>query len=387
MSEIMKLIKENSNLKNKVTAELDPLFNFYNIIKDKAMTDEEIFRTYDVTELIYKAMRDLIINKEPFNAGILGKPGTGKSTVMAQLIKEGNDMMMKSKELFKREDGTIDKKRMKNFNYFNQIVADQNEFVGLVKEELWSCFIGIDEYNRMADTGLNSSIEQVLGATYSDIFAQQHVNRISCAPSVVGDVNTWLILEIFGTNKKQKITKCKVIYRDIINGGRQVIGHANIYVGEILKADWYKRYRAKKFKRMELLQRHGIRKFSELEIAPIVMECYKDLVKIIIGDRKVDPDVVLSTVKQIMREKIYIGSMLAESEMSSEIRNLLGLKHNIEKDKMRIIKEKQKEPDKINKRYIKELENRKQKVEDKLKKSLEYQKKMIKILEEYKTIR
>ena len=44
MSDLMKLIKDKSNLKNQVTAELDPLFNFYNLVKDKAMSDEEIFR-------------------------------------------------------------------------------------------------------------------------------------------------------------------------------------------------------------------------------------------------------------------------------------------------------------------------------------------------------
>ena len=86
-----------------------------------------------------------------------------------------------------------------------------------------------------------------------------------------------------------------------------------------------------------------------------------------------------------MRERVYIGSMLAESEMSSEIRNLLGLKHNIEKDKIKILVEGNKKN--INEKYIKELNKRLEKFNKKLEASLNHQKKMVKILEEYKTIK
>ena len=301
------------------------------------------------------------------------------------IVKKGNDIMRAVKFLFKRENGTIDEKRMKSFSDLGQVVADQNEFLGLIKEELWSCFIGVDEYNRLADTGLNSSIDTILNATYSDIFAQQNVNRVSCSPSTISDINTWLVLEIYGKNKKEGITTCKLIYRDIVSNTKQIIGRVDFDVKETLKEEGYKKYRERKFKRMELLQRRGIRKFSEMIISEIVLKVYEDLEKIVFEDRKVDPDVVLSSVKQMMKELKFFGSMLTETEVSSEVRNLLGLKHNLMRDSIKVWKEESKEE--VNKDLVKRLKFRIKMVEEKLKRAINYHKRMEEIHKEYLAIK
>lgn len=378
----MDLVKKKDKAKEPALNVLKKLYENY---KDKNISDDEAFLKFDLTQEIFRAMQDIIDNREAWNSGVLGGPTTGKSTVMFLLVDWANTYMSKKKLLFKREDGSYDKTRLKGFNNYNQVVADQIEFVGLVKKELWSCFIGIDEYNRLGDTGLNSSVETTLFATYSDIFAQQHVNRVSCSPSVVNDINCWLILEVYGTNKKEKITTCKVVYRDIISGRRQCIGHANFFVGDIIKDKSYVRYRKKKFKRMELLQKHGIRKISELDFSEIILGVYNELKEIAIGDRKVDPDVVLSAVKRIIREKRFIGSLIAESDIASSVRGMLGLLHNINKDKKRMDKENAKdEPDED---LIKEIKIKIKKYKKELDAGLNEQKRLAKIYQEYITIK
>lgn len=383
MSDVLQLLFEKKK-KGK-----EPALNFFKLfyeqLKDSGLSNDEIFSKYNHTEIFFKVMFDMIINKEPWVQGIVGDPASGKSTIMALIVEKGNEIMKKAKLLFRREDGSFDEKRKKDFDNLTQIVADQNEFLGLIKEELWSCFIGIDEYNRLADTGLNSSVDQVLNATYSDIFAQQNVNRISCSPSVISDINTWLILEIYGKNKEEKKTTCKLIYRDIVSNSRQIIGRVDFDVSEILETDWFKKYREKKFKRMELLQRKGIRKFSELTLSSIILAVYDDLERIVFEDRKVDPDVVLSSVKQKMKENKFFGSMLAEGEVASEVRNLLGLKHNLMRDAIKIWKEENKEE--VNEEFVKRLKTRIKLVEGKLDNALKHHKNMMNIHEEYLSIK
>lgn len=383
MSDAQRLVFEKQ--KKRKDPHLNYFKKFYEEIKDKGLSNDDILASYDHTPIFFSKMRETIENKELWNLGILGEVASGKSTIMCICVEEGNKILQEKKILFKREDGTFDEKRKKSFSNLKQVVADQNEFMGIIKEELWSCFLGIDEYNRLADTGLNSSVDQVLTATYSDIFAQQNVHRISCSPSTLGDINTWLILEIYGRNMKEKTTTCKLIYRDVVSNTRQCIGRVDFYVGDIIKTKWYNLYRQKKFKRMELLQKKGVRKFSELTIASIVLAVYNDLENIVFEDRKVDPDVVLSSVKQIMKEQKFFASMLAEGEIASEVRNLLGLKHNVMKDSVKIWKEEEKAIPNMD--FIKRLTKRMNLVERKLNKALNYHRNMKKVHEEYLSIK
>ena len=120
-------------------------------------------------------------------------------------------------------------------------------------------------------------------------------------------------------------------------------------------------------------------------ISEIVLKVYEDLEKIVFEDRKVDPDVVLSSVKQMMKELKFFGSMLTETEVSSEVRNLLGLKHNLMRDSIKVWKEESKEE--VNKDLVKRLKFRIKMVEEKLKGAINYHKRMEEIHKEYLAIK
>jgi len=276
-------------------------------------------------------IEDVIDSGELINWGVLGEVISGKSTVMGTLVNYGNLYLLKKNMLFMNHiEKKVDKKAVKEFDNYRHIIGDQIEFLGVIKKAIWNCFEGIDEFNKLGETGANSSIESVLYQTYSDIFAQQRVHRISCAPSIINDNNCWLILQVLGKDEEKKMTRVKVIFRDIVNQTQLAIGHADISVEHTLSQDWYKRYIAKKFNRMKLLQKYSIRKISELETATIIVQIY-DKLKERAQVMRVDSDVTLSISKEMIRENKYICSIIAEGDIVSASRGLLSIETSIGK--------------------------------------------------------
>lgn len=348
------------NMIQKKQRNADPKINqfkkIYDTIKNKMYGEEEALQT-DLTPILYSCIRDCVDHGEPIIWGIIGNVGSSKSTVMGHLTDYENEYRRQKNKLFTERTSKGIKqhpKEVKEYNTYKQISGDQIEFLHIIKRIIWNCAIGIDEFNRLGETGLNSSVETTVYNTYSDIFAQQGVDRYSCAPSIIHDLNCWLILEVYGKNEQKQETTVKIIYREITTGDRRILGYANLDMKQTLKAEWYQKYRNKKFKRMELLQKYGVRKISELEIANIILETYKELEQKARGIRKVDSDIVLQTVKRVIRKQRYIGSMLAESEIASHVRGLLAIKNDIERETRRYKKANNKEnPDKIELHAIK----------------------------------
>jgi hypothetical protein len=377
MSDIMQLVKN----KEKVAEPQVSFFkDLYNKLKDKDWTEADALGN-DLTLKLYAEIEDKVDHNELVNWGVIGEVATGKSTVMADLKFYGNAYLMNQKKLFMEGNGKQNSKKVKSFDPYSMIISDQVEFLSFIKGEPWNCFTGIDEFNRLAGTGLNSSVEGELFATYSDVFAQQFVHRISCSPAIINDVNCWLILEVYGKDEGRKITTLKIYYRNVMNGERLCLGVAHIPVGRTIDQKWYQKYRKKKFSRMDLIQKHGIRKVTELEMAGIVLKSYKELEDLVIDGEKADGDTVLLRCKDIIRQEVFFASMLGEQEIASAVRGLLGVRAKVNKVKMKIWKEeKRKKP---NEKTIEILERKLELQEEILKKALERQEFYVKLYKEY----
>lgn len=231
MSDIMQLITTKEE--RKINIQINHFKQLFNDLKDTLPMggEEDFVKMNDLTGMIINVIHDVISAGEKINWVVRGEVIGGKSTVMDTLVEEINVFLMKRKELFFNHiELKANKDELKSFDNYKMIVADQIEFITLIKRQLWNCGIGIDEFNRLGETGANSSIESTLYQTYSDIFAQQRVHTISCAPSIIGDSNCWLILDVIGKDKINMITRVKVIYRDIITGQQLAIGRADIFV-------------------------------------------------------------------------------------------------------------------------------------------------------------
>lgn len=293
----------------------DPLRVAYLELKEKAVTEEEAKR-FDVTELVWYSLETRLKAREQINIQIRGDPTTGKSTLGSKFKFRINTMLSVAPAVLSASNKLI--------------FSDQVEFLRWIGMKMNNICIQIDEFNRMIATGYNATTEMTLFDYYSDVFAQRFVHRVSCAPSQMIDRNCYLILDIEGRDLERKVTRVKVTYRDIITGDEMVVGHMDVYVGDIMIMPWYKKYREKKFKRMELLENNGIRDVRELEFAFISIKAFTQLSEMA-KTKKVPISTVNKTVDIIRRSQGRIYSMLTMNEISSRCKGLLDLltdKHN-----------------------------------------------------------
>lgn len=172
--------------------------------KNKVIPEEEKMNRNLTTPFFEIWIPDKIQANELINMTIRGVVREGKSTVAATIMAYINQQIKKIK---KNEAPTIEK------NNLNQcIVSDQLEFTRLISQKMKHICIQIDEFNKMAETGVNATTEQALFAYYSDVFAANYVHRILCTPSAIVDANCSIYLEVIGRDLETKTTRLKLMF-------------------------------------------------------------------------------------------------------------------------------------------------------------------------------
>ena len=187
------------------------------------------------------------------------------------------------------------------------IFSDQTEFLRFINGDERNVGLTIDEFNILAKTGINSTTEEALLDYYSSVFAGQYLHRVCNSTDTLTDKNTTVILETIGKDEEKKVTRCKLIYRDIITKKEMTLGYIDIDTSHIVKnwiesgvreivetrgiqnqkdrekvdhwkrKDFYIRYQIRKYRRMELLKKEGIRDIRELEFADIILDSILEL--------------------------------------------------------------------------------------------------------------
>lgn len=286
---------------------------------ESTMTDEEI-RKIEVTDILFQEIQETIKAKELINIQILGEVIHGKST-LALFWGDFVNMLL-GKEM------TI-----------KYIARDQIEFLRKTREEgekYNHAAIVIDEFSSLGEVGANATTDEAALNHFSDLMAQLYLHRISCAPKTITDPNANIILEVINKDTKTKTTICLVYYRlfkvdrEII----QLIGHANIYVGDILNRKWYKEYRERKFKRMELVNKYGIKDEREIEQAKTILKVYEDL-KQLARMGLVKRDTVSNFIEVERRKEKNIYSIITTEDLINKTYGIL----NLEKQNERLNKE------------------------------------------------
>lgn len=295
--------------------------------KDLLIKDSEMLQN-DITEEFYHYIEDKIVSREVINIAFIGEVAGSKSSSAIAVMNDANTIIEKVKE--------------KKIDRFKHIFSDQTEFLRFINTEEEDVAIVIDEFNRMSETGLNASTESVLFDYYSEVFAQKHVHRFSCSPSFVLDKNAIVIMEYIGKDEEKMISKFKLMYRNVAEGFHpRCLGSVYIDVSKVINTVFYKRYREKKFRRMELLDKHGVRDIRELEFADIVLKVTDDLKDITKDGTKSNmSDMIVATISRICREDKRIYSMITTSEIASRVRNILGLYADLYRCSIKLAKSK-----------------------------------------------
>jgi len=298
----------------------DPLRVRFTRLCNLLITEQEALG-FDVSNMMWMSFEERIKAGEAINVQIRGEVTTGKSTVASVIMEFVNTVLKKDKGI------------MDHLN--TRIFSDQIEFIRWIKKKEEHICIQIDEWNSMVTTGYNATTEMTLFDHYSDVFAQRYVHRVSCAPSKMIDMNCYLLLDIEGRDKNKGVTRCKATYRDVVSQRTCVIGFVDIYVGDVRKKEWYAKYRLKKFKRMELLEKHGYRDIRELEYARVALKTWR---KMCISGQyiKHDRDTIMAFAQAVVEEEGKVYSIVTMARIASDAKSLLGLQYRIEQLERRI---------------------------------------------------
>lgn len=295
-----------------INIQADVLKALYYENKDLLRSEADTLQD-DITELFEIYIEDKISSGELLNIAITGEVAGSKSTSGCKIKKKANDV--------------IRKKHKKVIDEFKTIFSDQTEFVRFINTEEQDVCVLIDEFSRVAEIGLNATTEMALFDYYTEVFAQKHVHRISCSPSVILDKTATVILDYLGKDTNNFYSKFKLSYRNPSDGYNQkTLGFIHIYVGDIIEEDWYKKYRKKKFDRMELLDKHGVKDIRELEFSDVIIDTVEDLKAFVVDGNKTEMnDMINSAVIRFAREKKKIYSYLTLGEINSRCRNILNI--------------------------------------------------------------
>lgn len=268
------------------------------------ITDSEI-RKEDVTEEFWDEITLMIEKNELINITIQGGVIKGKSTVLCAIVAYVNKILGQKMDL-------------------DKICADQYEFGRKTMTDIHDVCIGVDEFSKLETSGWNSTIESSYLDQFSDVQAQRNIHKVAASPNTIMDKNSEIIMRVINKNPKTKETTCLIYYRMFSPTGEtiQLIGHVNIDVSDVIEKEWYKRYRDRKFKKMELIFKEGIFHMRDLHFAEVVLGAYR-LLEPQCFIEKPNKDVVEGKAKRMLQEKKIPITSLAIEHIKSEVNSLV----------------------------------------------------------------
>jgi hypothetical protein len=326
--------------------------------------------TRDLTNIFWAVLKSKVDYGEHISITVRGEVRQGKSCVSLAIKDEVNEYI--SKKL----------KRKKASNY-DTICSDMIEFNRKIMEKKRDIMYSIDEWNQLNSTGESSSTESAVFQAFSEMYAIYHIHYVCCTPKSGSryDTASTLLLDVYGKRLEDKTTYCRLYYLDPTSlSPPHVLGIVRIDVSKILDTKWYKKYGVKKVKKLELLDKHGVRDIRELEASSITLEAYKELEKLAEGTERVESELITQVIMDILQKRKLIFSIIGKANIMSPIGALLGLKYAIGKNKRKLVNPKSNVDREQVKVFLNELQKH-------LKKSINRHKKNERTLEEYNNIK
>lgn len=319
--------KENLNI------EVNAIKALYINIKSSTLVKLEEALQQDVTDIFWKGLIGALQHREIINIAMRGKTGSSKSTTGCKILHVLTQELIQEQKIPQMTEEQIQ-------DYlFTRICSDQTEFIRFALKTKGNTIALIDEFSTMGETGFNATTEASLYTEHSNLFAQDYIHKISCSPNHIQDKNADIILDFLGIDEEKKISQFKISYRDPTEYILYTLGIINIYVGDIIEMPFYKRYRIKKFKRLDLLKKYGISNIKELEFSIITRAAYNEL-KELAYIQKINNDLILSMIVQKRREQKLQYSIITLNYVMMQTKGMLDLVTSIQqlKNKARTAK-------------------------------------------------
>jgi hypothetical protein len=188
------------------------------------------------------------------------------------------------------------------------------------------------------------------------------------------------VLKVVARDESKKTTFSLLFYNDTSDSEMVVpLGYVNTHVESIIEVDWYRRYREKKFKRIDFLDKHGVMDIRDLEHSDLILKTYRQLESMAGFSAKVNPSLIHMTVKNILQKEKLFFSILGLNFLVTPVSALLDLKHAISKADAKLKKQ-------LPSAEAEEIAVLKAKYESTLQEQLDSQEKNVQILHEYYNI-
>lgn len=329
-------------IERPLDVKIDLLKFAYIDAKEKLLKESDALQI-NLTETFWTTIKDKIKHGELVVIAVRGEVRTGKSTIVLKIVWEMNKFITK-----------IGKNPTAAQRMSQLIFSDQTEFLRFINTDDRNLALAIDEFNRMAETGLNATTEEALFEHYSNVFAGQYLHRVTASPDVITDKNATVILDVIGKDEEGKYVRCKLTYRDIVTKMQMVIGRVDIYVGDVIhlwdsagirqlveqkghlqpeeqalvdkarETDFYVKYQVKKYKKMDLLKKHGVRDIRDLEFSTIILQVLHEL-KEFARIKRAPKELIDTIVDEVCKTNKRIYSILAVNEISQRSRAILNI--------------------------------------------------------------
>lgn len=332
----------------------------------ESVTPESEIRKEDVLPLLREDLVSRLQKRHLINMQILGQVTEGKSTVMLQFLLFILEHMHKKLTIA-------------------NIAGDQVEGLRKIADPANSeTCIGIDEWNALATTGLNATTESAQYQYYSDVQAQRYIHKLACSPGTVVDPNADIALQVVSVDKAAERTYFTVHVKLSRPNGEsffQLVGLASVCVHQALHHPVYAEYRRKKFKKMALVTKEGVRDVRELEMARIIVEVFNRL-QGLAAHAIVSRDTCSVYVDVVRHEHRELLSILSSDDIVRKVHGLLRAKREIYELSQRLSKPRRGASEDDATGVKADLER----MSKTLSEGLAYYKHMINVYEEYKRI-
>jgi hypothetical protein len=349
---------------------LDPLMVLYHESVDavRGLTHNDIV-TNDITSVFWESIRDRVLHNALITITIRGETTSGKSTVALYIKHMINSLIVST-----GKNNEIDE--------YKTICSDQIEFTRAIMKNWRNVCFSIDEWSELGKSGENATTENNLFTFYTDVCAQRYIHRVMCTPKALNqfDKASVILLDVLGRDDEKKETLCKVYYNDPSQlMGAVPLGTVKFEVGELIGEEWYLRYRRKKFARIDLLDKYGVKDVRELEISAMTLMAYERLKDMARASAKVPQELVETTTKHILQDEKLFYSILGMGVIVTRTRALLDLPHTLEKTKKKLRKP-------LHEDEHEEQEKLKDALEKALDESVARHKKNVEVLKQYEGI-
>jgi hypothetical protein len=147
-----------------------------------------------------------------------------------------------------------------------------------------------------------------------------------------------VMIQVMGYDAELMYTRALIYHKTAVAYGNniQLLGYVDVDVSDVLNSNWYSRYRYKKRLKMQLMNEHSLYDQREMQMADVQLSAYNEL-KELAKIQKITRTNLNLTIKQIVRSKKGVLSLIAKDELLNDLYSLVNAEYESVNAKQKVI--------------------------------------------------